>query len=91
MNQQARLYCSVSLENSVKQLKYCLARATREVKHSACGLDANKAPDKAECFISIEATRLVLYFTYSIGMGDIDILARDYCKASIPRLSQLLI
>ena len=28
--------------------------------------------------------------TPEIGMGDIDILAYDYCEASISRLSQLL-
>ena len=30
-------------------------------------------------------------FYSTVGMGDIDILAHDYCKASISRLSQLLI
>ena len=27
---------------------------------------------------------------YPVGMGDIDILAYDYCEASISRLSRLL-
>jgi len=29
------------------------------------GLDGNIARDKAECYITIEAKRRVLYFTYS--------------------------
>ena len=65
MNQQTHLYRSVSLENSIKQLKHCLALAIREIKHLACALDANKALGFASCFISISAARLVLYFTYS--------------------------
>ena len=65
MNQRTHLYRSVSLENSIKQLKHCLALAIREIKHLACSLDANKAIDFALCFISILAARLVLYFTYS--------------------------
>ena len=62
-----RVHCLaiVLLENSIKQLKHCLAHAIREIKHLTCGLDANKALDFASCFISISATRLVLYFTYS--------------------------
>ena len=51
--------------NSIKQLKHCLALAIREIKNLACSLDANKALGFALCFISISATRLVLYFTYS--------------------------
>ena len=51
-NQQVSLYRSVSLENSVKQLKHYLTRAIREIKHSACGLNVNKALGFASCFIS---------------------------------------
>ena len=55
MNQRARFISKrYSLENSIKQLKHCLARAIREIKHSACGLDTN----------GHSAARLVLYFTY---------------------------
>jgi len=36
-----------------------------EIKHEACSQDANKALGEAEYFISIKATRLVLYFMYS--------------------------
>ena len=64
-HQLSRLYRSVSLGNSINHLKHCLARAIREIKHSARGLDANKALGFASCFISISAARLVLYFTYS--------------------------
>ena len=35
MNQQTHLYRSISLENSIKQLKHCLALAIREIKQSA--------------------------------------------------------
>ena len=65
MNQRTHLYRSVSLENSIKQLKYCLALAIREIKYSACGLDDNKALGFASSFISISTVRLMLYFTYS--------------------------
>ena len=65
MNQRTHLYRSISLENSIKQLKHCLALTIREIKHSACVLDANKAQGFASCFITISAARLVLYFTYS--------------------------
>ena len=65
MNQLARLYRSASLGNSINHLKHCLARAIREIKHSARGLDSNKALGFASCFISISAARPVLYFTYS--------------------------
>ena len=44
-------------------VKSIAASALREIKHEARGRDANKARGKAECFISIEATRRVLYFT----------------------------
>ena len=44
-------------------LKHCLARALCEIKHLARSQDANKARGEAECFISIEAARQVLYFT----------------------------
>ena len=32
-----------------------------------------------------------LLFLYEVGMGNIDILIYDYCKAKISRLSQLLL
>ena len=35
------------------------------MKNKAPGLDANKALSLASCFISISATHLVLYFSYS--------------------------
>ena len=43
MNQRTHFYRSVSLENSIKQLKHCLALAIREIKHEARGRDVNKA------------------------------------------------
>ena len=61
----ARLYRSVSLGNSIDHLKHSLARAIRKIKHSAHGLDANKALGFTSCFISISAACLMLYFTYS--------------------------
>ena len=42
-----------------------VAIAICKIKHEACGQDANKAQDKAKCFIGIEAAHRVLYFTYS--------------------------
>ena len=53
-----------SRNNSVKQLKHCLARA---ILHSANGFDANKAQGKAECFISTLSTHLMFYNMYSTG------------------------
>ena len=35
------------------------------IKHSSGGFEANKALSFASCFISLEATCLVLYFLYS--------------------------
>ena len=48
-----------------KFLKHCLARAICKIKHETRGQDANKAPSFGSCFISISATRLVLYFRYT--------------------------
>ena len=39
-------------------------RGIRKIKHKARGQDANKAWDKAECFIGIKAVHQVLYFMY---------------------------
>jgi len=65
LNQWAYLYWSVCLENSIQQLKHCLAPAIHEIKHSAYDLDVNQALGCASYFISIFAVHLVLYFTYS--------------------------
>jgi len=35
--------------------------AIRKIKHEVCGRDTNIARGEAECYISIEATRQVLY------------------------------
>ena len=56
--------------------KSIAASAIREIKHEAGGQEANKARGEAECFISLKATRQVLYkqgdaFT---GLKNFDVL-----------------
>ena len=51
---------------SVLNQHYCIAMsAIREIKHEAGSQEANKGQGKAECFISLKATRQVLYFLYT--------------------------
>ena len=51
----------------------------------------------ARCTVCIIVSKTIakklepLYVSFPLGMGDIDILVSDYCKASISQLSRLLI
>ena len=54
--------CAIKFHKTVKALP-CLCYT--KIKHSALGLDGNKALGFASCFITISAMRLKLYFSYS--------------------------
>ena len=47
--------------SAIRKIKH----EARKIKHEAHGRDANKAQDKAECFIGIEVVHRVLHFKYS--------------------------
>lgn len=61
-------YCLSKLQLTIEHVcQHCLACATyiQELKHSVCGLDANKALGCTSYFISTSTSHLMFYFTHS--------------------------
>ena len=64
--------------------------ASVEMVQSKIGGVLSTLSESHHLSITTEYNVSIIYRVYSVGMGDIDILAYNYCEASISRLSRLL-